>query len=131
MIFNASDFSFCCASTDSFVISSNIWTFYFPELKNLNFGHWNLLRNWSLIIARAALKITKIQMFMFGKIKGSYVWGYIWQMHQYFVKKLPLSRDKRLGFAKSLWNFPFRISIEIKNNKARHEIRILNTVRWP
>ena len=32
--------------TDVFVTSPNSWTFYFPKLENLNFGNWNLLRNW-------------------------------------------------------------------------------------
>ena len=31
---------------DVFVISPNRGTFYFPELKNLNFGDWKLHRNW-------------------------------------------------------------------------------------
>ena len=33
-------------SSDPFVISSNIWTCYFSDLENLNFGDRNLLRNW-------------------------------------------------------------------------------------
>ena len=34
-------------SSDAFVISSNMWTFYFPELENLIFGDWNFLRKMS------------------------------------------------------------------------------------
>ena len=33
---------FFSESTCTFVISSNIWNFYFPELENLNFGDWKL-----------------------------------------------------------------------------------------
>ena len=36
-------------STDAFAISSNIWTFYFPELEYLNFDDWILLRNWECL----------------------------------------------------------------------------------
>jgi hypothetical protein len=32
---------FVSESADAFVISSNIQTFYFPELENLNFGDCN------------------------------------------------------------------------------------------
>ena len=32
-----------------FVKSPNIRTYYFPELENLNFGDWKLLRNWECL----------------------------------------------------------------------------------
>ena len=32
--------------TDVFVISPNRWAFYIPELENMTFGDWKLLRNW-------------------------------------------------------------------------------------
>ena len=30
-------------------LSPNRWTFYVPELENLNFCDWKLLRNWDIL----------------------------------------------------------------------------------
>ena len=68
-------------------ISTNIWTFFFPELKNLNFDDWNFLRNWKCLqvwqlsckgkkAGYAALKITRIQIFKLRPKKNSCVWWY-------------------------------------------------------
>ena len=64
-------------------ISTNVWTFFFPELKDLNFGEICLeiedAFKFDSLVVRArrpvstALKITKIQIFKFRKIKDSCV----------------------------------------------------------
>ena len=65
--------------TDVFVISPNRQTFYFPE-KCLEIEY--VLKYDSLEackgiwLARAALKITKIQIFKFREVKCSSVWRY-------------------------------------------------------
>ena len=83
--------TFLSEYTDVFVITPSRQTFFFPETKNLNFGGWKLLRNWKFLevwklkgsegqeaclwLARAALKITKIQIFSFREEKCSSIWS--------------------------------------------------------
>ena len=80
---------FFSESINAFVISSNTWTFYFPELKNLNFWDFkgcasqrtvaflplqaSKLSNLKTFSISKQISVTKIQNFKLRKIKGSYL----------------------------------------------------------
>ena len=48
------------------------------------------------------------------------------KMWEKFKSNLPV----RITFLTEMYNI-YAIHIEIKNNKARHKIQIVNTARWP
>ena len=71
--------TFMSEDTKVIVITPNRQTF-FPEIENLNFGDWKLLRNWGCKFESLEVKglwlIFKLQIFNFRKEKCSSIWSY-------------------------------------------------------
>ena len=96
--------TFLSEDTDDFVITPNRRTFVFPE--NLNFGDWKLFRNWGCLKvwklkglqgqeghiwqARAALKITKIEIFSVSGKKNVRQFGVMTKPSVLSDKNVPL-----------------------------------------